>query len=159
MRAQPDGRVAVLLVPAGRGPAAEAFARLAALAGGTEWMRLEDPSAGLHRGVLARDGRVEAALFLGPDHRLPARDWLVGLMAADGRAPAAALLAGRAADGPPPSPTLCVCHGVSQESVRRAVRGGARNVPAVGEATRAGTGCGSCRPEIAALLAAAMVPA
>ena len=30
---------------------------------------------------------------------------------------------------------------------------------AVGEATKAGTGCGSCRPEIAALLAAAAAAA
>ncbi|MFC7736542.1 molybdopterin-dependent oxidoreductase [Roseomonas sp. GCM10028921] len=136
----------------------DAFARLAALvaAEGAEWARLEDPSAGLHRGALLRgERRVEAVLFLGPHHRLPPRDWLAGLMREGGTAPVSALLAGRPSDGPPPSPTLCVCHGVSQERVRGAIRGGACNLAAVGEATGAGTGCGSCRPEIAALLAAA----
>ena len=58
-------------------------------------------------------------------------------------------------NGPPPSPTVCVCHGVSQNVVRAAIERGACDLAAVGEATRAGTGCGSCRPEIAALLAAA----
>jgi assimilatory nitrate reductase catalytic subunit len=56
---------------------------------------------------------------------------------------------------PPPSPTVCVCHGVPESRVRGAIEGGARSVAAVGEETKAGTGCGSCRPEIAALLAAA----
>ncbi|WP_043834462.1 molybdopterin-dependent oxidoreductase [Muricoccus aerilatus] len=141
---------------AGAEAPAEAFARIAALlpVEGAEWARLEDPAAGLYRGVLLRGGRAEAALFLGAQHRLPPRDWLAGLLASGGSAPVGALLAGRPADGPPPSPTLCVCHGVSQEAVRGAIRGGACSLAAVGEATRAGTGCGSCRPEIAALLAA-----
>jgi len=113
------------------------------------------PPAGLHRGVLLREGRAEAALFLGPHHRLPPRDWPAGVLAGNGVAPLAALLAGRVADGPPPSPTLRVCHGVSQDAVRGAVRGGACSLAAVGEATR-GHGL---RPEIAALLAAGTVAA
>ena len=48
---------------------------------GTDWARLEDPSAGLHRGVLLREGRAEAVLFIGPHHRLPARDWLAAVLA------------------------------------------------------------------------------
>ncbi|MBP0495856.1 nitrate reductase [Pararoseomonas indoligenes] len=139
----------------------DAFTRLSALLEelGTEWVRLDDPAAGLHRAALMRQGRAEAVLFIGPDHRLPPRDWLVGLLAGEGVASAAALLAGRPADGPPPSPTLCVCNGVSVDTVCRALRQGCGSVAAVGEATRAGTSCGSCRPEIAALLAADMVPA
>ena len=137
----------------------QAFARFLALfsAPGTAWARLEDPAGGLHRGVLLEGGRPVAALFLGPHHHLPPRDWLAALVAPDAddaTPPIAALLAGRAMDGPPPSPTVCVCHGVSQACVLTAVENGAGNVAAVGEATKAGTGCGSCRPEIAALVAA-----
>jgi assimilatory nitrate reductase catalytic subunit len=140
-----------------------AFARLLETAGAPSaaWARLEDPAGGLHRGVLLGGGRPAAALFIGPHHRLPPRDWLAARIAPDEDgappSPIAALLAGRAMDGPPPSPTLCVCHGVSQARVRVAIGGGATNIAAVGEATKAGTGCGSCRPEIAALLAAAIV--
>jgi len=142
---------------AGAEPPEEAFARIAALMAGdgVTWARLDDPRAGLHRGVMLRDGRMEAALFIGPHHRLPPRDWLAGLFAGGAAPSVVALLAGRPADGPPPSPVLCICWGVSQDSVRGAVAGGCRSLAAVGEATRAGTGCGSCRPEIAALLAAA----
>jgi assimilatory nitrate reductase catalytic subunit len=136
-----------------------AFARLLALldAPGSAWAKLEDRAGGLHRGVLRDDGRPVAALFLGPHHCLPPRDWLAAVLAPDAEdtaPPVAALLAGRAADGPPPSPTLCVCHGVTQARVLAAIGAGGCSVAAVGETTRAGTGCGSCRPEIAALVAA-----
>jgi assimilatory nitrate reductase catalytic subunit len=63
----------------------------------------------------------------------------------------AALLAGRRPDGPPPSPLVCACHGVTAAAILGC---GADDVEAAGAATRAGTGCGSCRPEIAALLSA-----
>ncbi|MBR0673317.1 (2Fe-2S)-binding protein, partial [Neoroseomonas soli] len=62
----------------------------------------------------------------------------------------AALLVGRRADGPPPSPMVCACHGVTAAAIAAS---GAADVTGVGAATRAGTGCGSCRPEIASLLA------
>ncbi|WP_426956639.1 molybdopterin-dependent oxidoreductase [Muricoccus radiodurans] len=145
------------------GPA-EAFARLTALLNGpgAYWARLEDPAGGLHRGVLIEGGRQVAALFLGPGHRLPPRDWLASLIAPEAKAadlPLAALLAGRAAEGPPPSPTICVCMGVTQAGVCAAIAAGAGSVAGVGERTRAGTGCGSCKPEIASLLAAALQPA
>ena len=65
----------------------------------------------------------------------------------------AALLAGRPVGGPPPAPTICVCHGVREDAICGAIRAGACSVAAIGEATRAGTNCGACRPEIAALLA------
>jgi assimilatory nitrate reductase catalytic subunit len=141
----------------------QAFARLLALAGepsggGAAWARLDDAASGLHRGVLLETGRPAAALFLGPHHHLPPRDWLATLIAPDcddAALPIAALLAGRPMNGPPPSPTVCVCHGVSQNVVRASIERGACDLAAVGEATRAGTGCGSCRPEITALLAAA----
>ena len=39
-------------------------------------------------------------------------------------------------------------------AIRRAIEAGCAGVQDVGAATRAGTNCGSCRPEIAALIAA-----
>ncbi len=60
--------------------------------------------------------------------------------------------------GPPTSAaragdrTVCQCHKVSDASIRRAVSCGARTVDDVGVATRAGTGCGSCRSEIARIV-------
>lgn len=117
-------------------------------------MLLEDAAAGLHRAVLIEDDRLVAALAVAPETALPPRDWLASLLA--GGVPEtrrAALLAGRPVGGPPPSPTICVCHGVREDAICGAIRAGACGVAAVGEATRAGTNCGACRPEIAALLA------
>ena len=147
---------------AGEEAPAEAFARLRALVAEPDaaWVLLEDPAAGLHRAALLREGRLLACVFLGPAPALPARDWLVGLFdeATIGSAARRALLAGAPADGPAPSPTICVCHGVGAASICRAIAGGAGTLALVGEATRAGTGCGSCKPEIAALLVAQRIP-
>ncbi|MCK8782994.1 molybdopterin-dependent oxidoreductase [Roseomonas sp. NAR14] len=128
---------------------------------GSCWLTLEDPAGGLFRAVLLREARLEAVLFLGTEPALPPREWLAGLFAAaaiDGPT-RAALLAGRLADGPPPSPLVCVCNGVSVAAIEAACAKGARSVDAVGAATRAGTSCGSCRPEISRMLAAMAVPA
>jgi assimilatory nitrate reductase catalytic subunit len=48
---------------------------------------------------------------------------------------------------------------VGAKTIAAAIDGGACTVDAVGAATGAGTNCGSCRPEIARLLAAAPKPA
>lgn len=47
---------------------------------------------------------------------------------------------------------VCVCRRVSDRAIREAVATGAMTVRAVGERTRAGTGCGGCRPVIERLI-------
>ncbi len=50
---------------------------------------------------------------------------------------------------------VCLCHAVTEREVVTAVlEGGAQTVAAVGEATGAGTGCGSCHDRIEGVLAA-----
>ena len=146
---------------AGEESPAEAFARLRALlpGGAEDWLSLEDDAAGLHRAVLLDGDRLVAALAVGAGEALPPRDWLASLLG--GGVPAGrrlAVLAGRPAGGPPPSPTVCVCHSVRAATIEAAIAGGCRTVAAVGEATKAGTNCGACRPEIAALLSAVRPP-
>jgi assimilatory nitrate reductase catalytic subunit len=51
-------------------------------------------------------------------------------------------------------PVVCACRNVRADRIVAAIDGGADSVEAVGEATAAGSVCGSCRPEIARLLAA-----
>ena len=139
---------------AGQGVAPFAALREACAEPGATWIILQD--TGLHRAALVRDGQLLSVIFLGPDHALPPREWLASLFALPviGSAARRTLLAGRPADGPPPSPTICICHGISRATIEAAILSGASGVAAVGEATKAGTGCGSCRPEIAALCAA-----
>ncbi len=53
--------------------------------------------------------------------------------------------------------TVCACNGIGETAIRGAVRNAnLGTVAAVGEATRAGTGCGACKPEIGAILQAVL---
>lgn len=49
---------------------------------------------------------------------------------------------------------VCNCHKVTETTIREAIAGGADEVELVVESTRAGSGCGSCKSEIARLVAA-----
>ena len=130
-----------------------------ALGGGGGWMTLRDPESVVFRSARLDAGRLEACVVTGPDHALPPRDWMLSLFARDRLDPGErrALLAGRPAEGKAPEPAICVCMGVGAAAIRAAVQAGCRSVAAVGVATLAGTNCGSCRPEIAAILNEALV--
>lgn len=58
-----------------------------------------------------------------------------------------------AASGTPVERMVCTCHKVSERQLREAVAAGAATVDAIGLATRAGTGCGSCKGELVQVLA------
>jgi assimilatory nitrate reductase catalytic subunit len=51
-------------------------------------------------------------------------------------------------------PVVCACRNVRAHRIAAAIAGGAASVDAVSEVTTAGSACGSCRPEIARMLAA-----
>jgi assimilatory nitrate reductase catalytic subunit len=115
-----------------------------------------DTGRGLARVAFHQDGRLLAALFAGPGPVAVARDQLAARLGAE--APQDAL-AGRArADRPDPGPTVCACLNVGLNTIRAAISSGqALSLEALGQALGAGTSCGSCRPELAALVAAARV--
>jgi bacterioferritin-associated ferredoxin len=46
----------------------------------------------------------------------------------------------------------CICRAVTEDQVHAAIDAGATTVEAVANATRAGTGCGSCRPVVEGLI-------
>ena len=57
------------------------------------------------------------------------------------------------ADRPDPGPVLCSCFNVGVNTILHAIETGElRSVDQIGAALEAGTNCGSCRPEIAALV-------
>lgn len=114
-----------------------------------------DEATGRRAFALVRGGRLVAALFTSPDPVLVSRQWGAGLLEGEGLS-AATVLAGRpGADRPDPGAIVCACNGVGARTIADAVRlAGCGTVEAVGALTRAGTGCGSCRAEIRAILAA-----
>jgi assimilatory nitrate reductase catalytic subunit len=142
---------------AGRGDESERAAVVRAFAvADAETLTMDDEATGSVRRAVLRDGRLEQVLFLTQSGRLPVRDWLASLMAeeilsSDDRM---MLLAGRpAAPRPETGPIICACLKVGARLIEAAIEGGADDADAVGAVTGAGTNCGSCRPEIARLIA------
>jgi bacterioferritin-associated ferredoxin len=58
----------------------------------------------------------------------------------------------QAADVMAPGVLVCRCLGIGDREIRRAIRRGADDVPAIGVDCAAGTGCHSCWPDLRALL-------
>ncbi|MDV7271007.1 molybdopterin-dependent oxidoreductase [Thioclava sp. A2] len=114
---------------------------------------VSDETRGLHRLAFEQDGRLLAALFISREPVAVMRDYLSSLPGTD--APEA--LSGRTPPNrPDPGPIICSCFGVGMNTILAAIEtDGLSDVDAIGAALKAGTNCGSCRPEIAALLARA----
>lgn len=102
--------------------------------------------------VAAADGALAGALYVTRSGHLPERAWIERQFAApDARTEE--LLAGRPATPQADNGKLvCVCHDVSEKTLRTAIDDGAGTLPKLCETTRAGTNCGSCRPILAQLL-------
>ena len=58
----------------------------------------------------------------------------------------------RAEPGDTDTPKVCYCMRVHAATIRRAIRAGARDLAAIQQATKAGTGCGTCRIDLVELL-------
>ncbi len=120
-----------------------------------DWMEYRDQAKGIYRAAIVSKGRLQAVLFVAPDHRQPGREWLAGLFDKPSLelADLAGLLAARSPKGCDIGRTVCACYGVGEKTLQAAIRDqGLKTVDEVGQCTKAGTGCGSCVPEIRRLL-------
>ena len=110
----------------------------------------------IHRvGVFAKDGTLVGALYLADSPVALSRDWVceqLGETQDDARQ-RYRILAGRpGADMPDKGAIICSCLNVGVNDIQAAIAKGCASVNAIGEATGAGTNCGSCQPEIKAIL-------
>jgi assimilatory nitrate reductase catalytic subunit len=123
-----------------------------------------DEGSSIYRAAHLVGERLEACVYVSRRPELPARRWLASLFArpAIPDRDRAALLAGRplASDAASTGaasdsgPLVCSCFAVGREAIASAIRAhGLRDVREVGARLKAGTNCGSCLPEIRALLA------
>jgi assimilatory nitrate reductase catalytic subunit len=128
----------------------EAEARRIFAAPGAEASTIRDAARGIVRVALSDESGLIGALFVAREPVAVMRDYLATLPGTD----APQVLGGRRPAGQPdPGPILCSCFGVGVNTIVTAIETqGLMSVEAIGEALQAGTNCGSCRPEIAALL-------
>jgi assimilatory nitrate reductase catalytic subunit len=120
-----------------------------------DWIEFDDSVAGNYRAALLVNGRLEACLMVSRSRALPGRSWVASLFALPQLEPMdrRCILLGRRLDGIDPGPTVCACFGVGVNVIRAAISDGCTTVAEVGAKLRAGTNCGSCRPELAKLIA------
>jgi assimilatory nitrate reductase catalytic subunit len=136
-----------------------AHALLGAPSKDSSYIDYDDAASGLYRVAHISSDKLLACIFLSTrPNLLPSREWLAGLLSKrriddnDRRG----LLAGRpltaAADT---GPLVCSCFRVGRAAITQAIlRHGLKTAAQVGEHLKAGTRCGSCIPEIGALIAA-----
>ncbi len=122
--------------------------------------RLEsvDSARGVRRQAVLDGDLLNAAVYLTRTGPLPERDWVIAQLSSLAASPVE-LLAGRPArPGPDRGAIVCVCFDIGEKTITAAAQAGATTLDTIGAAICAGTNCGSCRPAIARLLAAALIP-
>jgi len=120
------------------------------------WMEYFDQSIQTYRAARLVGHQLESCIFIGPDPHLPNRDWLMALFdktSLDDKEKAF-LLSGRPSDSTDDAgASVCACFGVGRNTILKAIQdSGLDSVDSIGSALQAGTNCGSCIPEIRALL-------
>ena len=123
---------------------------------------LRHEGAGRFRTLVTSRLGIETLLHIGPQRDEAALDLAIRHFAAPEHDSALrrALLAGHAAEAVDDrGPVICVCNNVHAGTIREGIMAGARDLAAIGAACKAGTTCGSCRPEISVILAESAVPA
>ena len=117
-----------------------------------------EPVSGVYKKLVVRDGRLVGAIVMGDGDAVPAvvQAFDRGALLPERRAELLFALDGQTgypdvADLPDDA-QVCDCNGVSKGRIIAAVKQGARTMKAVCNATRAGTGCGACKPQVQSLL-------
>lgn len=116
-----------------------------------EVVLFHEPKRGVYKKLIIRDDRLVGAIALGDPHRAPLLMQLFDRSTPLPQERASLLfdLGGAPAAVSPESMTddaaVCHCNGVTKGDIRECIAGGGCSLQAVMRATRAGTGCGSCK--------------
>ncbi|MEP7341751.1 MAG: nitrite reductase large subunit NirB [Acidobacteriota bacterium] len=117
-----------------------------------------EPGRGIYKKLIVRNGQLAGAMLLGDAQAAPAllQAFDRGALLPENRAELLFPLSGDGAQQSvidlPDEAQICNCNGVSKGAVINAVKSGCRSIKSLCEATRAGTGCGSCKPQVNELL-------
>jgi assimilatory nitrate reductase catalytic subunit len=115
-----------------------------------------DPARGVFRYASLVHGRLDACLFLSRTAvSLPPRDAIAALLGSDiGRETRTSLLAGQLSGATVQTgPIICACFGVGLRTLNNTIaRRNLTSIAEIGAVLHAGTNCGSCLPELNAIL-------
>lgn len=119
-----------------------------------QWQALSDPAQQHERRVLLLAGKLECVMMLHREERFLNRQWLQERFADEqiSATDRMSLLAGRPAQHVDNGNIVCSCFQVGSKQIEHALRDGHTTVAALGQHLRCGTNCGSCIPELKALL-------
>jgi assimilatory nitrate reductase catalytic subunit len=120
-------------------------------------LRYDDDQAGVYRFAwFNSENQLQAVLFVAPNSLLQAPlNWVSSLFKRESLTTAEryGLLTGMAIDQPDVGAMICSCFQVGEKTLQSLIKQGVQSVDALGEKTCAGTNCGSCIPELKALIA------
>ncbi len=121
-----------------------------------------EPSRGVYKKLIVRNNRLVGAIVMGDGAIVPGliQAFRESATLAESRAellfPAVGAVGHDStpvsADRIPDTAQICDCNAVTKADIVEAVLKGARSLQAVSDATHACTGCGSCRPQVQAIL-------
>jgi assimilatory nitrate reductase catalytic subunit len=121
-----------------------------------QWQEYQDLAKGNYRAARIVDNQLETVIFIAADSNLPERSWLTGLFlkAQLETQERMALLTGLPPLGVPDVGIIvCACFNVGEKTIKTTIKEkGLKTHQEVGRCLKAGTNCGSCVPEIKALL-------
>lgn len=117
-----------------------------------EVLQVFEERRGVYRKLIVRDGKLAGAILVGCADAAPA---LVQMFDRDDPLPPNRLdvLATGNAATTAAEREVCNCNHVTEAALVEAIRDGCDSLPSLCDATRAGTGCGSCRGQLVTLLA------
>ncbi len=111
-----------------------------------------DPRRGIYKKVIVREGRLAGAILLGDSGTAPRLLQAFHQGECVPENPAELLFAlpsqtkTQSAANAPDSMQICNCNGVSKGKIVEQIKAGCKSLKSVCDTTRAGTGCGSCKP-------------
>lgn len=116
-----------------------------------------EPSRGTYKKLIVRDNCLTGAIVIGDGAVVPSLLRLYTESAAlpDNRSELlfrATFLPAAQPQAMPDTALVCNCNGVTKAQIIDCVLRGARSLSAVADGTRATTGCGTCRPEVQAIV-------
>ena len=119
-----------------------------------ETLTLQDQSTGRYSYLTFKDAMLTAAIIIDSVPVAAARSWLAGFLTVPQKSNERhRLLAGlKPPDTQDHGMLVCSCMMVGESAIQEAVLNGCCTVNSVGDVTAAGTNCGSCRGDIAALI-------